>query len=78
MTAINFDTLKFTRQLTDAGMPQSQAEATAEALKEAVGESELVTRTDIHELKIDLIKWMVGLLIAQTALLVALFDMLNG
>lgn len=77
MSAIAFDTLKFTRRLTDAGIPQSQAEATAEALKEAVSESELVTRADIYELKIDLIKWMVGLLIAQTALLVALFNTLT-
>jgi len=78
MAAIVFDTLKFTHRLTDAGMSQNQAEASAEALKEAVSESQLVTRSDIHELKIDLIKWMVGLLIAQTALLVALFNTLNG
>lgn len=78
MSAITFDTLEFTRRLTDTGVPRDQAEATAEAVKEAVGESDLVTRGDIHELKIDLIKWMVGLLIAQTALLIALFDTLTG
>ena len=30
----------------------------------------------LHEPKIDLIKWMIGLLIAQSALLAALFDAL--
>nr|VFK39455.1 MAG: hypothetical protein BECKSD772F_GA0070984_10395 [Candidatus Kentron sp. SD]VFK43680.1 MAG: hypothetical protein BECKSD772E_GA0070983_10289 [Candidatus Kentron sp. SD] len=76
MTTLTFDTLKFTRRLIDAGVSRDQAEATADALKEAVSESDLVNKNDLHELKIDLIKWMIGLLIAQTALLVALFDTL--
>nr|VFJ74615.1 MAG: Protein of unknown function (DUF1640) [Candidatus Kentron sp. FM]VFK23394.1 MAG: Protein of unknown function (DUF1640) [Candidatus Kentron sp. FM] len=76
MTTITFDTLEFTRRLTDAGVSREQAEATADAMKEAVSKSDLVNKNDLHELKIDLIKWMIGLLIAQTALLVALFDAL--
>ncbi len=77
MTAITFDTLKFMHRLRDAGMPEPQAEAIAEAFKEASGEAELVTKRDIDRLeaKIDagkaevmaelrLNRWMAGLLLA--------------
>ena len=35
MSAFAFDTLKFVRRLTDAGIPQQQAEAQAEVMSEA-------------------------------------------
>jgi hypothetical protein len=35
MSAFAFDTLKFVRRLTDAGIPQQQAEAQAEVMAEA-------------------------------------------
>jgi hypothetical protein len=35
MSAFAFDTLKFVRRLTDAGIPQLQAEAQAEVMAEA-------------------------------------------
>jgi hypothetical protein len=35
MSAFAFDTLKFVRRLTDAGIPQLQAEAQAEVMSEA-------------------------------------------
>ena len=84
MNAITFDTLKFVKKLESSGVPIPQAEAIAEAFKEASGEAELATRQDVKELditlrghiaemKYDLIKWIVGLSLAQLALLVGIF-----
>jgi len=48
MTAVPFDTLKLARQLRDkAGFTPEHAEAAAEALAEAVGGAELVTKNDM-------------------------------
>jgi len=66
MASITFDTLKFVRRLKDSGIPEAQAEAVAEAFKEASGEAELATKQDIErlELRMDgefrLVKWMLG------------------
>src|SRR6266851_3647993 len=48
VTAVPFDTLKLARQLRDkAGFTPEHAEAAAEALAEAVGGAELVTKSDM-------------------------------
>jgi hypothetical protein len=44
-----FDTLGYSKRLRDAGVPQPQAEAHAEAAREFVM-AELVTKTDIQTL----------------------------
>jgi hypothetical protein len=54
MTTITFDTHKFIRTLKDAGLPESQAEAFSEALKEAQGEAELATQHDIRDVRRDI------------------------
>jgi len=79
MSSITFDTLKFVKRLESAGMPSLQAEAMAEAFREATGE-ELVTKdylkAEIEAAKNDLVKWMAGMLIAQAALIAALVKLL--
>ena len=50
MTAITFDTLKFVDRLRAAGIPEAQAKAIAEAMREAQGEAELATVRDLREL----------------------------
>ncbi len=88
MHAISFDTLKFAKKLESSGLPAPQAEAIAEAFKEASGEAELSTKQDIKELditlrghiaemKYDLIKWIVGLALAQMAILIGIFIKLH-
>lgn len=73
--AITFDTLKFVKKLTEAGIPQKQAEAQAEAFKEAHEENidSLATKQDLTELKIDLIEWVLSIVFtvstAQAAVL---------
>lgn len=44
MATITFDTLKFTRRLKESRLPELQAEAIADAFRDAQSESDLVTR----------------------------------
>ena len=53
MSTITFDTLKFVHRLRDAGFPEPQAEAVAEAFVEATSQ-ELATKTDITAVKNDI------------------------
>ena len=75
MTATTFDTLEFSRALQNAGMSQEQADAMAQAQKQAfdqmVSTRELATKADLLETKYDILKWMFALFVAQTALIVA-------
>ena len=79
MSSITFDTLKFVKRLEAAGMTALQAEALAEAFRDATGE-ELVTKdylkAEIEAAKNDLVKWIAGMLIAQAALIAALVKLL--
>jgi len=78
MSTLTFDTLKFANQLKAAGVPADHAEAEAKALSEVfeTNLSELATNKDMDiklaNMKFELLKWMIGLLIAQTGLLLAL------
>ena len=70
-----------------AGVSEAQAKAEAEAIasildtadvatKRDLKELEAVLRRDMAELKVDLLKWVVGLLLGQTALLLAVLPRL--
>lgn len=104
MNAIAFDTLRYVKRLQLAGFTPEQAEAQAEALALAIGDSlatsedlkhleialetkidrsEAALRKDINELRLEiraeireanlgLIKWIVPMLIGQTAIVAAL------
>lgn len=48
------DTLKYSHQLEAAGIPREQAEAQAEALREALVQGELATKSDIAEIKVEM------------------------
>jgi hypothetical protein len=68
MASITFDTLKFVEKLREAGVPEAQAKAEAEALVTAFSEamdSQLATKSDTNRLERELlvIKWMVGLVL---------------
>ncbi|MGH8531566.1 MAG: DUF1640 domain-containing protein [Gammaproteobacteria bacterium] len=75
MATVTFDTLKFVERLKAAGVPEAQAKAMAEAQQDALSESvamQLATKADLAELKLEVIKWMVGLALAQISLLVGI------
>lgn len=96
MDAIFFDPLKFLDELKAADVPEKQARAQAEAMRNAFASydasrmKELATKEDMHvfgkeiyalrddissmrsemrEMEVRIIKWGVGAIIAQTALL---------
>ena len=81
MSTTTFDTLTYSKKLQELGFTREQSEGVAQLQREIIDERlatkhdlrELETRIDIKlaELKNDLLKWMVGGFIAQTALLVA-------
>lgn len=81
MGAITFDTLKFVKKLESAGMSQASAEAIASAQSEAFEEltktKDLATKSDLLELKLDLLKWIVGLALGQIAILVGILMKLH-
>ena len=75
MTVITFDTLKFTKKLEKSGLPPEQAEA----FKEASSEAEVATKRDVEhlevriaEMKFDLLKWIVGMSLAQFSVLIGI------
>ncbi|MBF0143710.1 MAG: DUF1640 domain-containing protein [Magnetococcales bacterium] len=83
--AITFDTHELVKSLRDAGFEEKQAEALTLAFRKAqeARPENLVTQQDLAvrlaELKVDLVKWMAGMFIAQSALLIgAMFAFLRG
>lgn len=78
MASLTFDTLKFAEKLIAAGVPDAQAKAEASALSEVLelNLKDVVTKEYLdHKLaehKADLIKWLVGLALAQSGLLLGI------
>lgn len=74
MVTTTFDSLGYFEKLKDAGVPEPQAKAQANALREIIDEK-LVTKAHLDirlaELKNDLLRWMLGMFIAQTGLIIA-------
>jgi hypothetical protein len=74
MTTLTFDTHAYVKRLKEAGFTETQAEAQASALIEALksGVSELATRADIDRLaertdgRFKLLQWMIGFDLALT------------
>ncbi len=80
MSTFTFDTLRFAERLKAAGVPEAQAKAEAEALRDVFSEAldtTLATRSDIIDsksevkvviatldAKVDKLSWMMGILIA--------------
>ena len=87
MTTVTFDTHLFVRTIQASGIPENQAEALAEAFRVAQSNVELATKGDLGELeyrlktainesKVDMIKWVSGLMLAQAAVIAALVKLL--
>ncbi len=87
MATITFDTHKFISTLIDAGFEAKQAEAVSEAFKVAQTNTDVASKQDIEslrqdmkismsELKVELIKWVTGALIAQAAVIATLVKLL--
>ena len=75
MSTITFDTLSYAKKLKSAGFTEEQAEIQAQTLKEILG-TELATKKDLAETKVEIIKWVAGMLLAQVAIAAALVKLL--
>jgi len=86
MTAVVFDTLKFSKRLIEAGFTDKQAATLAEE-QAALMDDQLATKRDLNELEVklevklaetkaDILKWVAGLLLTQTAVIAALVKLL--
>ncbi len=70
MATVTFDTLKFAKKPQATEVPLEQAEAMAEAFRDAQSESEVVTKKDLQiellpiRTDLTLIKWMLGVVVA--------------
>ena len=85
MTAITFDTLAYSKTLQAAGIPPEQADALAKAQKTAIQEmveaKELASKHDLYMALAaqmhEILKWLSGLVSAQSALLIAVIALLK-
>ena len=89
--AIAFDTHRFVKHLTENGFTEQQAEVLADEQVQLLNtnlatqadvaaiQREIVeVRREIAEVKADLLKWMVGALIAQGGVVVTLLKLLQS
>ncbi|MDR0465811.1 MAG: CCDC90 family protein [Deltaproteobacteria bacterium] len=87
MTSVTFDTLGYFERLKAAGVPEAQAKVQVEAMQDIVksydetSRKELATKGDIkdvrkeiQDVKHEILKWMMGMLLAQSALIVAVIS----
>ena len=79
-TTITFDKYAFVQRLEKRGFTRDQAEGIADTVTD-IALANLVSKADLKEalsdLKIELLKFMFGAMAAQTALIVALIELLK-
>jgi hypothetical protein len=75
MSTITFDKMAYIDTLKAAGIDEAHARAQANALDAALKDT-VATKYDLVELKVDLMKWILGLLLGQTAVIVTLIKLL--
>lgn len=78
MTTVTFDTHELVNELESSGLTRQQSEVVIAVLKKSQGE--LATKADLHreilELKVDIVKWVGALMLAQVAVIAALVKLL--
>lgn len=80
MSTVTFDTQELVSELRSSGLPQEQAEAVVRTIVKAHGETVTKNYMDLKlaELKVDILKWVIGLILGQTALLLTVLPKLLG
>jgi len=76
MPTISFDTHKFICRLKEAGIPEEQAEAIADAFREAHLEAEMATKTDLRELEYRLIIKLGSMIVIAIGIMATLVKLL--
>ena len=76
MPTISFDAHKFIRRLREAGISEEQAEAIAEAFRDAHIEAEVATKTDLRELEYRLIIKLGAMIVVAIGIVATLVKLL--
>lgn len=76
MPTISFDTHKFIRRLREAGISEEQAEAIAEAFRDAHIEAEVATKSDLRELEYRLIIKLGAMIVVAIGIVATLVRLL--
>ena len=76
MPTISFDTHKFIRRLREAGISEEQAEAIADAFRDAHIEAEVATKTDLRELEYRLIIKLGAMIVVAIGIVATLVKLL--
>ncbi len=69
------DTLNIYERLKEANLNEAAAKEIAEVIKD-VTETHLVTKEDLERAKVEIIKWVAGMLVAQAAIVATLVKLL--
>ena len=83
--SITFDTLAYSKELQSAGIPAPQAEAMAKAqsnaLEKMVQAQDVATKSYLYvaiaQVKHDIIKWVLGIALAQTVIIIAVMTIVH-
>jgi hypothetical protein len=84
MATLTIDTYQFVENLKRSGMAEAQARALAGELQKltlehvATKEDIAALKADLQQVKADIFKWAVPLLLGQAALIVALVELLGS
>lgn len=85
MATVTFDTQELVNELETSGFTRQQSETVVSVLKKSQSELatksdiaalELAFKTDLLELKVDIVKWVGALMLAQVAVIAALVKLL--
>jgi hypothetical protein len=76
MATITFDTHKFIRRLRDSGISEEQAEAIADAFREAHLEAEVATKSDLRELEYRLVIKLGAMIVVAVSAVATLVKLL--
>ena len=77
MATLILDTHKAISRLKDAGFEEAKAEAIVDSLQE-IDLTQVASKEDIANLKADLFKWLIPILLGQIAVFAAVVKLLLG
>lgn len=77
MSTITVDRYAFIERLTKAGLAEPQAKAIADGIQNDLDLQRVATKEDLLELKVDLFRWLVPILLGQSGLIVALMKIFH-
>ena len=79
MSILSFDALSYIDELVKSGVDEQQAKSQVKVLQKALNEAvnnELATKSDLKDLALRLVKWMIASQVSTIVVLVAILKIL--